>query len=155
AVAAPTFTNLLYDIALLRSLGVRLVLVYGARPQIAAALAAAGIEAALVKDRRVTTAAALEYIKRAVGGLHMDIEARLSTGLASTPMAGARVQTVSGNLVTARPMGVVDGVDHQHTGEVRRIDSDAIHAHLERDHNVRLSCIGYSPSAEMLTLPAH
>src|SRR5699024_4035304 len=99
-------------------------------------------------------AAALAHIKQAVGGLHMDIEARLSTGLASTPMAGARVQTVSGNLVIAKPIGIVDGVDHQHTGEVRRVDTNAIHAHLDRGHIVLLSCIGYSPSGEMFNLLA-
>lgn len=154
ALASPAFTNLVYDIALLRSLGVRLVLVYGARPQIAATLAAAGIESPLINDRRVTTAAALEHIKPAVGSLHMELEARLSTGLASTPMAGARVQTVSGNFVTARPMGIVAGVDHQHTGEVRRIDAAAIHAQLDRGHTVLLSCIGYSPSGEMFNLLA-
>lgn len=154
AIASQAFTHLIYDIALLRSLGVRLVLVYGARPQIAATLAAANIESPLVNDRRVTTTAALDHIKQAVGGLHMDIEARLSTGLASTPMAGARVQTVAGNLVTAKPVGITDGVDHGHTGEVRRIDTRAIHAHLDRGHVVLLSCIGYSPSGEMFNLLA-
>ncbi|HLQ84883.1 MAG TPA: amino-acid N-acetyltransferase [Salinisphaeraceae bacterium] len=147
-----TFTDLIYDIALLRSLGVRLVIVFGARPQIAAALAAAGIDTPFVNSVRVTSSAALPCIKQAVGSLQMDIEARLSTSLARTPMAGAHIQTVSGNLVTAKPLGVVAGVDHGHSGEVRRIDSQVIHAHLQRGHIVLLSCIGYSPSGEIFNL---
>src|SRR5699024_4080177 len=134
ASAAATFTDLIYDIALLHSLGVRLVLVIGARPQINAALAAAGIETPFVNGVRVTRAEALPCIKQAVGSLRMDVEARLSTGLASTPMAGARIQTVTGNLVTAKPLGVVAGVDHAHSGEVRRIDTRAVHTHLEHGY---------------------
>lgn len=152
ATASTAFTDLIYDIALLRSLGARLVLVFGARPQIAAALADAGIESPLVNDKRVTTAEALDCVKQAVGSLQMDIEARLSTGLASTPMAGARVQTATGNMVTAKPVGITNGVDHGHTGEVRHIDTQAIHAHLDRGHIVLLSCIGYSPSGEIFNL---
>src|SRR5699024_4785863 len=105
-----------------------------------------------VNGVRVTRAEALPCIKQAVGSLHMDIEARLSTGLASTPMAGARIQTVAGNLVTAKPLGVVSGVDHAHSGEVRRIDTQAIHAHLDRGQIVLLTSLGYSPSGEIFNL---
>lgn len=152
AAEAPGFEALIYDIALLHSLGVRLVLVHGARPQIDAGLAAAGLDTRMVAGVRVTDAAALECVKRAVGSLRMDIEALLSTGLASTPMGGARLQVAGGNLVTAKPVGVAHGVDHQHTGEVRRLDVEALHAHLDRGHIVLLSPIGYSPTGEIFNL---
>ncbi len=152
AAASPRFVDLIYDIALLASLGVRLVIVFGARPQIDAALAATGLTPRFSHGVRVTDAAALACVRQAVGSLQMAYEAHLSTSLASTPMGGARISTASGNLVTARPMGVVDGVDHGHTGEVRRIDAASINAHLARGHIVLLSCIGYSPSGEIFNL---
>lgn len=152
AAGAPGFEALVYDIALLHSLGVRLVLVHGARPQIDAALAGAGIDTRMVAGVRVTDVEALACVKRAVGSLRMDIEALLSTGLASTPMGGARLRVAGGNLVTAKPVGVAHGVDHQHTGEVRRVDVDAIRTHLDRGHIVLLSPIGYSPTGEIFNL---
>lgn len=152
AAQAPGFEALIYDIALLHSLGVRMVLVHGARPQIDAALAEAGIETPMVGGVRVTGGDALACVKRAVGSLRMDIEALLSTGLASTPMGGARLRVAGGNLVTAKPLGVVDGVDHRHTGEVRRVDVEALRAHLDRGHIVLLSPIGYSPTGEIFNL---
>lgn len=152
AAADPGFADLIYDIALLKSLGVRVVLVHGARPQIDAALATAGVESVLSGGVRVTDSPALACVKQAVGTLRMDIEALLSTGLASTPMGGARLRVAGGNLVTAKPLGVVNGVDHRHTGEVRRVDVDAIRAHLDRDHIVLLSPIGYSPTGETFNL---
>lgn len=154
AAESPAFADLVYDIALLASLGVRLVIVLGARPQINAALAEAGLHSRFVDGVRVTDAPTLACVKRAVGSLQMDLEALLSTSLASTPMGGARIATVSGNLVTARPVGIAGGVDHGHTGEVRRIDTDSIHTHLDRGHIALLSCIGYSPSGEIFNLVA-
>lgn len=152
AARAPGFEALIYDIALLHSLGVRLVLVHGARPQIDEALAEAGVDTPMVEGVRVTGTEALPCVKRAVGSLRMDIEALLSTGLASTPMGGARLRVAGGNLVTAKPLGVLHGVDHQHTGEVRRVDADAIRAHLDRGHIVLLSPVGYSPTGEIFNL---
>ncbi|MGN8157666.1 amino-acid N-acetyltransferase [Salinisphaera sp. RV14] len=152
AAASPRFVDLIYDIALLASLGVRLVIVFGARPQIDGALSAAGLMPRFANGVRITDAAALACVRQAVGSLQMAYEAHLSTSLASTPMGGARISTASGNLVTARPMGVVNGVDHGHTGEVRRIDAASINAHLARGHIVLLSCIGYSPSGEIFNL---
>lgn len=154
AAASARFVDLIYDIALLASLGVRLVIVFGARPQIDAALADAGLAPCFAAGTRVTDAATLACVRRAVGSLQMAFEAHLSTSLASTPMGGARIATASGNLVTAKPTGVVDGVEHGHTGEVRRIDTASIDAHLARGHIVLLSCIGYSPSGEIFNLLA-
>lgn len=154
AAASPRFADLVYDIALLHSLGVKLVLVFGARPQIDASLAAAGHETRFVDGIRVTDAVSLGAVKQAVGSLQMELEALLSTSLASTPMGGARIATASGNLVTARPVGVSGGIDHGHTGEVRRLDTASINAHMERGHVVLLSSIGYSPSGEIFNLRA-
>lgn len=146
------FETFVYDLALLHSLGVKLVLVHGARPQIDRQLAARGLTPRFAGEHRVTDLPALECVKAAVGSLRMDLEARLSTSLASTPMGGARIRVASGNWVTARPVGIRDGVDFQHTGEVRRIDVDTLRCVLEQDRIALVSPVGYSPTGEIFNL---
>ncbi|MBR9812461.1 amino-acid N-acetyltransferase [bacterium] len=151
-VASAEAAASLFDIALLRSLGVRVVLVHGARPQIDARLAADKLDCPVVDGLRVTTLEALSAVKAAIGSVRMDIEALLSTGLASGPMSGARIEVASGNWVTARPLGVRSGTDYQHTGEVRRINTKALNAALDRGAIVLLSPSGYSPTGETFNL---
>ena len=91
-------------------------------------------------------------MRSAIGMVKSDIEARLSIGLPNTPMQGASMRVVSGNFVTAKPRGVIEGIDFQHTGEVRRIDRAAILQQLEQRNLVLLSSCGYSPSGEMFNL---
>jgi amino-acid N-acetyltransferase len=143
---------LLADIALLSSLGVRLVLVHGARPQIEEQLAVRGIAPAFAGDVRITDGPSMDAVKAAVGVLRMDIEARLSASLANTPMAGAQLKVVGGTWVTARPVGVRDGVDHLLTGEVRRVDIAEIREALAGERIVLLSPVGYSPTGESFNL---
>jgi len=152
AAARPDFDHFIYDVALLHSLGIKLVLVHGARPQVEAALTARGLTPRYEGKLRVTDRAALECVKAAVGPLRMDIEARLSTSLASTPMGGAHIKVAGGNWITARPVGVRNGIDHQHTGEVRRVDADAIRTVLANDRIALISPIGYSPTGEIFNL---
>ncbi|HHC71968.1 MAG TPA: amino-acid N-acetyltransferase [Thiotrichales bacterium] len=154
AVADEGFAGLIHDIALLNSLGVRLVLVHGVRPQVEALLEQCGAEPRVVGGLRVTDDEALTCVKQAVGAVRVDIEALLSMGLANTPMAGAAIRVGGGNLVTARPLGVRDGVDFCHTGEVRRVDAEAIRRRLEGGEVVLLSPIGYSPTGEVFNLSA-
>lgn len=154
AIADKNFANIVQDIALLNSLGVRLVIVHGARPQIDTALNVLNIKSQFSGDLRITDLAALNAVRAAMGIVKSDIEARLSIGLPNTPMHGARIRVISGNFVTAKPKGVIDGIDFQHTGEVRRIDKEAINQQLEQGNIVLLSSCGYSPSGEMFNLAA-
>lgn len=151
-VSEGQFVGLAHDINLLSSLGVRLVLVHGARPQVEAQMQERGAEMRYVNGRRVTDALALASVKEAVGIVRVEIEALLSLGLANTPMAGSDIRVAAGNFVTAKPIGVVDGVDLQHTGEVRRIHAEAIQKRLEDGEIVMLSPIGYSPTGEVFNL---
>lgn len=146
------FLGLAHDINLLSSLGVRLVLVHGARPQIEAGLDARGAAINYIDGLRVTDDAALACVKEAVGTVRVEIEALLSMGLANSPMAGADIRVASGNFVTARPAGVRNGIDLKHTGEVRKIDADAIRSRLEHEEIVLLSPIGYSPTGEVFNV---
>ena len=146
------FATLIHDIALLNSLGVRLVLIHGSRPQIDQRLARAGLESAFHQGMRITDTAVLEHVKDAAGSLRAQIEALLSMGLPNSPMQGARIRVCSGNFVTARPIGVVGGVDFQHTGRVRRVDAEGIRRQLHEGATVLLSPLGYSPTGEIFSL---
>lgn len=148
------FSTLVQDIALLTSLGIRLVLVHGVRPQIEQRLKQRGLETRYVNGVRITDDAALKCVQEATGAVRMEIEALLSMGLPNTPMAGAAIRVVSGNFVTARPLGIVDGIDFQHTGSIRRIDHDALQQILCRGAIALLSPVGYSPTGEFFNLTA-
>lgn len=148
----PNFGNIVHDLVLLHSMGVRLVLVHGSRPQIESRLAARGLTPNYHNGLRITNAATLECVIDAVGALRLAIEARLSMDISASPMHGSRLRVASGNLVTARPIGVLDGVDYQHTGEVRRIDRKGISRLLDERSIVLLSPLGYSPTGEIFNL---
>ncbi|HQS98895.1 MAG: amino-acid N-acetyltransferase [Hydrogenophilales bacterium 16-64-46] len=146
------FVQLAHDVNLLNSLGVRLVLVHGVRPQVEARLTENGATIRYVSGLRVTDDAALACVKEAAGTVRVEIEALLSLGVANTPMAGADIRVASGNFVTAKPIGVIEGVDLLHTGEVRKIDAAAIRRRLDQHDIVLLSPIGYSPTGEIFNL---
>lgn len=152
AALEPTFATIMHDMALLHSLGVRLVLVHGNRPQIDERLERAGLESRFHDDMRITDPATMHHVTDAAASLRAQIEALLSMGLPNSPMQGARMRVCSGNFVTARPLGVVDGVDFQHTGRVRRLDSAGIQQQLAAGSIVLLSPLGYSPTGEIFNL---
>jgi amino-acid N-acetyltransferase len=154
AVTEPEFDKLIHDFALLKSLGVRLVLVHGIRPQVDEQLLQQGDTPKFHHHLRITDSATLQYVKQAAGLVRVEIEALLSMGVSGSPMAGAKIRVASGNFVTAKPLGVLDGIDYCHTGKVRRIDTEAINRQLEQNNVVLISPIGYSPSGEVFNLSA-
>jgi amino-acid N-acetyltransferase len=154
AVTEPDFDNLIHDFALLKSLGVRLVLVHGIRTQIDERLLEQGDTPKFHHHLRITDATTLQYVKQAAGLVRIEVEALLSMGVSGSPMAGAKIRVASGNFVTAKPLGVLDGIDYCYTGKVRRIDSQGIHQQLDQNNVVLISPIGYSPSGEVFNLSA-
>ena len=146
------FPSLGQDINLLVSLGVRVVLVHGIRPQIDKLLALHGLKKNFHRERRVTDEATIDIVKQAVGLARHDIEAALSAGMPNSPMSGAHLRVSGGNMLTAKPLGVIDGVDMMYTGCIRRIDTHAINSRLDAGELVLLSPIGYSPSGEAFNL---
>jgi amino-acid N-acetyltransferase len=151
-VADDAFLGVIHDLNLLHSLGIRLVVAHGCRPQVEAILKQQDIESRYAHGVRVTDADAMDCVLEAAGQVRARIEALLSLGLANSPMAGARNRVSSGNYLTAKPMGVVGGVDMQLTGEVRRIDTEAIQQRLDDGDIVLISPIGYSPTGEIFNL---
>lgn len=151
-IAHAHFSAIVHDIALLSSLGARIVIVAGSRPQIEARLALRNLTSVFHNGLRVTDLASLECVIDAAASQRALIEAQLSLGLPNSPMFNAQVRVVSGNFVTAKPLGIIDGVDFQHTGNVRRIDTAAITQLLDRGHIVLLGNLGYSSTGEIFNL---
>ena len=152
AVASEFAKTLAYDVNLLVSLGIRLVLVHGARPQIEEELAEKNLESVYHRGYRVTDAAALDCVLDAVGSVYLEIEAMLSQGLPNTPMANSRIRVIGGNFITGQPIGVLDGIDMQYAGKVRKVDSEGINAQLGLGNIVLLNCEGPSPTGEIFNL---
>ena len=152
AVQHPNFANIIHDIALLRSLGVKLVIVHGARPQIAERAELLAVEQEFEQHLRITDPKTLMAVKDATGSLRVHIEALLTTGLANSPMHGSQIRVSTGNFVIARPIGVKGGIDYQHTGLVRRIDVEGINQQLDFGSIVLLSPVGYSTTGEVFNL---
>lgn len=146
------FAPLVHDIALLNSLGIKLVLVHGARPQIESRLKERKLKSEYNNNLRITDNNALVCVKEASSSVRADIEALLSIGIINSPVTCSRISVISGNFVTAQPYGVRDGVDYMHTGEVRKIDHTAINQALENNSIVLLSPIGYSSTGEIFNL---
>ncbi len=151
-VAAGALPVLAHDLSLLHALGIKVVIVHGSRPQVAEQLALRNVPGRFVNGVRITDTAAMECAKEAAGELRLDIEAAFSQGLPNTPMAHAAIRIISGNFTTARPLGVIDGVDYEMTGVVRKIAADTIHQILAAGNLVLLSPLGFSPTGEAFNL---
>jgi amino-acid N-acetyltransferase len=152
AVAAGKLQNIAQDLALIQSMGVKIVLVHGFRPQVNDQLRAKGQEAKYSHGMRITDEVALDSAQEAAGQLRYEIEAAFSQGLPNTPMAGSTVRVISGNFITARPVGVLDGVDFKHSGQVRKVDASGIRRTLDFGAMVLISPFGFSPTGEAFNL---
>ena len=151
-IAAGKLNALVQDLAILHAMGMKLVLVHGFRPQVNDQLKAKNHPARYSHGVRITDEVALDCAQEAAGQLRFEIEAAFSQGLPNTPMANATVRVVSGNFLTARPVGIVDGVDFMHSGVVRKVDSVAIRSAIESGAVVLLSPFGFSPTGEAFNL---
>jgi amino-acid N-acetyltransferase len=152
AIAAGKLQHIAQDLALIQSMGVKIVLVHGFRPQVNEQLKAKGHEPHYSHGLRITDEVALDCAQEAAGQLRYEIEAAFSQGLPNTPMAGSTVRVLSGNFITARPVGIVDGVDFQHSGLVRKVDTAGIKRTLDFGAMVLISPFGFSPTGEAFNL---
>ena len=152
AIAAGKLHSIAQDLAMIKAMGVKIVLVHGFRPQVNEQLQAKGHQAKYSHGIRITDSVALDCAQEAAGQLRFEIEAAFSQGLPNTPMAGSTVRVISGNFVTSRPVGIVDGVDFEHSGLVRKVDVAGIQRALDMDALVLLSPFGFSPTGEAFNL---
>ena len=144
ALAPRNLPNIVFDLSLLHSLGVRMALVHGTEES-ESEIAAGG-------SLPVTDAAAMARIRQQAGGIGIELEAMFSQGTSKSPMHGADIAVRRGNFVSARPAGVVDGLDLQYTGKVRKINDEAIGRELAQDKIVLLPSLGYSITGEVFNL---
>ena len=151
-VAAGKLSVFVQDLAILHAMGIKLVLVHGFRPQVNEQLAAKGHVSRFARGMRITDAVALDAAQEAAGQLRFEIEAAFSQGLPNTPMANSTVRVVSGNFLTARPVGIVDGIDFMSSGVVRKVDHAAIRRAIDIGALVLLSPFGFSPTGEAFNL---
>jgi amino-acid N-acetyltransferase len=151
-IAAGKLNVFVQDLSILHAMGIKLVLVHGFRPQVNEQLKAKGHTSRFSHGLRITDPIALDCAQEAAGQLRFEIEAAFSQGLPNTPMANATVRVVSGNFLTARPVGIVDGIDFIHSGVVRRVDGAAIRKAIDIGALVLLSPFGFSPTGEAFNL---
>lgn len=144
--------DLVADLSLLSALGIKLVLVHGSRPQVNEQLQLKGHTTQFGRGTEPTSPEALECAKEAAGEIRLDIEAAFSQGLPNTPMSHAKIRVISGNFVTARPVGVIDGVDYRRAGTVRKLDIEAMRNVISQGAIVLLSPLGFSPTGEAFNL---
>ncbi|WP_298635774.1 amino-acid N-acetyltransferase [uncultured Umboniibacter sp.] len=148
------FRAFLHDLAIVHNLGVKIVLVLGARRAIDEAFEKQGIHSEFHQGKRLTSTEMMEVIASEVGRLRNYVEAKLSMGLINSPMHQANISVVTGNFVVAKPLGVVEGIDYLHTGDIRRVNAPAIQQQLDNGNVVLISPIGHSPSGESFNLEA-
>ena len=151
-IAAGKLNPFVQDLAILHAMGIKLVLVHGFRPQVSEQLRTKGHPERFLNGLRITDATALDAAQEAAGQLRFEIEAAFSQGLPNTPMANSTVRVISGNFLTAQPVGVVDGVDFMHSGVVRKVDAPAIRRAIDSGTIVLLSPFGFSPTGEAFNL---
>jgi amino-acid N-acetyltransferase len=141
----PLFPSLVKDLALLARTGFRVVIVPGAKEWIDAVLKEYGIVSAYRGGARITTGEAMPFVEMAA----FHTATRFVTGL-----SGSRVESVIGNFVRARGLGVADGTDMEHTGTVDKFYTDSLMRILGLGMVPILPCIGWSPSGKPYNVPS-
>lgn len=145
--------NFLRDLALLNSLGIGVVLVASVEYQVEHRIGGgAGGHTHWEPGDNAVDIDTLRLAKEAMGDVRVEIEARLSMGLANTPLARARMRVASGNFLTAMPLGVRDGLDYGYAGKVRRVDHESIAQRLSSGAIVVIQTMGYSLTGDPLVL---
>lgn len=145
----PAIGELLSDVAILSTLGARIILVHGARPQIDAQLSSRNHSTPFHNGLRITDTDALEDSKAAIGAARLEIENHLNRALNRPPIVNNSLGVISGNFITAKPLGVIDGIDHMHTGKVRKVNHKLLESLISQDNIILLSPLGYSPTGQI------
>jgi amino-acid N-acetyltransferase len=123
-VTDENFATLLLDVAVLRSLSIRVVLVHGASAQIKTLAKEQNIKVSDLGGSGITDAATLQLALTAANRLTHEI----LEGLSANDLRAA-----STNVVIAHPEGIIQGVDHLFTGKVERVDAQLLQTLLAQD----------------------
>jgi amino-acid N-acetyltransferase len=120
-VTDENFATLLLDVAVLRSLNIRVVLVHGASAQIKLLGEEQKVRPSDMDGAGITDADTLKLALTAANRLTHEI----LEGLSANDLRAA-----STNVIIAHPMGIIQGVDHQFTGKVERVDTELLNSLL-------------------------
>ncbi len=120
-VTDENFATLLLDVAVLRSLSIRVVLIHGAAAQVKSLAAEQNVAPSNLDGTGITDAATLKLALTAANRLTHEI----LEGLSANDLRAA-----STNAIIAHPMGIIQGVDHLFTGKVERVDTELLQALL-------------------------
>jgi len=120
-VASPNWPNVLLDLAVLRSLNIKVILVHGASAQIERLASDRNAQLSNSDGTGITDEATLKVSLDAVTTLMNEI----MQGLTSVDQ-----RAVYANVIIAHPAGILGGVDYQHSGKVERVDTKALHMFL-------------------------
>ena len=153
-IYSENFIGLVHDLALLDHLGIKLVILHSSRRRIDSHLAANQRESQFHHNVRISDRDSMPLIVQAINEVRTHLESHLSMGLPNTPMSGSDIMLTSGNFVTGMPLGVIDGIDMQHSGKVRDIKHEAINQVLDLNHVILMSNLGYSRTGEVFNLPS-
>ncbi len=151
-MGSANFIGFVHDLNLLLSLGIKIVLVYGAQREISRTMQQRKITQQYVRHHKVVDKEILSIAQDVFGRVRLELEARLSTSLPNSPMEGSNIRVSSGNFVFARPLGIIDGVDTLFSGETRKVDGKAIGDRLDNREIVLLSSTGFSSTGEIFCL---
>ena len=147
----PCFPGLVKDLALLAKTGFKVIIVPGAKENIDAVLKQHDIDASRFDSStqdfplRITSSQAIPYVEMAA----FDVASRFMTFL-----SGSKVEALIGNFVRARGLGVINGIDTEHTGTVDKIYADSLTRVLNLGMVPILPCIGWSPSGKPYNVPS-
>ncbi|MCL1945674.1 MAG: amino-acid N-acetyltransferase [Chitinivibrionia bacterium] len=142
----PIFQMLIRDVVLLHNLGIKIVFIPGTRVRINGILSSFGIETQEHNGKRISSEEALPFIKMAA----FDVANQVMTMFVEN---GAN--SVIGDWIRARAIGVVDGVDFQYSGSVDRVDSESIMKILENNMIPIFPNIGWSLSGKPYNISSH
>lgn len=144
----------LHDLLLLHNLGLRLVLATGLRQQFNQALEKAGIHSEFSAHQRITPMEALPLLAAESGRIASRLQALASCRVHLDEQRTLPPVITQGNWVIAQPRGVLQGVDFQHTGRVRKVQIEALRKALDAGQIPLLTAVTPSFTGELFNLNA-
>lgn len=137
------------DLVLLNNLGLKIILTLGATLQINQKLAENNINWDTYQNIRITSKEQIQAIQETVGLVRSKLESVFSQASAEQHLPHS---VVSGNWLSAKPKGIIDGTDYKYTGSLRQINTNAINKNLEANQICLLTPLAYSASGEVFNL---
>lgn len=142
-VASENFSNILLNLAVLRSLNVKIVLVHGASCQIEGLATRRGVDISNSDGLGATDDATLELALDAITRLGSDVMRDLTA---------LKIRAVTANVITAHPAGIVQGVEQGHTGKMDRVDHEMLEGFLEKEILPLVPPLGYDGGGRTLRM---